>query len=95
VQALEEDAAACQRKMDSATALLHALSGEEGRWTSQSKEFDSQIMRLTGEIQLLQLPLLSRSLSTTPHRHGSTYNAAQSMLPAAGYTLVSTVRACH
>jgi dynein heavy chain len=35
--------------MDSATALLHALAGEESRWTAQSKEFDSQIQRLTGD----------------------------------------------
>jgi dynein heavy chain len=35
--------------MDSATALLHALAGEELRWTAQSKEFDSQIQRLTGD----------------------------------------------
>jgi dynein heavy chain len=44
--------------MDSATALLHALSGEEGRWTGQSKEFDSQIMRLTGGRLLLPSPLV-------------------------------------
>ncbi|KIZ06070.1 Dynein gamma chain, flagellar outer arm [Monoraphidium neglectum] len=48
-QALEDAAAATQRKMDSATALLHALAGEESRWTAQSKEFDSQIQRLTGD----------------------------------------------
>lgn len=29
-QLLEDDAAACQKKMDSAAALLHALAGEAG-----------------------------------------------------------------
>jgi dynein heavy chain len=97
-QVLEEDAAACQKKMDGAAALLHALAGvlalrgrgvgahrlagrpvvvrvaarcrgrprctfdatprhtttpartgEESRWTAQSKEFDAQIQRLTGD----------------------------------------------
>lgn len=48
-RALEDDAAATQRKMDSAAALLHALAGEEARWTAQSKEFDAQIQRLTGD----------------------------------------------
>jgi dynein heavy chain len=51
-QALEDDATATQKKMDSATALIHALAGEEQRWTNQSKEFDSQIQRLTGAAQL-------------------------------------------
>ena len=48
-QALEDDATATQRKMDSANALLSALAGEEGRWTQQSKEFDDTIQKLTGE----------------------------------------------
>eukprot|EP00878_Enallax_costatus_P011217 GHUV01011714.1.p1 GENE.GHUV01011714.1~~GHUV01011714.1.p1 ORF type:complete len:503 (+),score=217.42 GHUV01011714.1:213-1511(+) len=48
-QLLEEDAANCQKKMDSAAALLHALAGEESRWTLQSKEFSAQIQRLTGD----------------------------------------------
>ena len=47
-QALEDDATATQRKMDSANALLSALAGEEGRWTQQSKEFDDTIQKLTG-----------------------------------------------
>jgi dynein heavy chain len=34
--------------MDSATALITALAGEEIRWTEQSKQFDLQIQRLTG-----------------------------------------------
>ena len=51
-QRLEEDAAATQRKMDSATALINALAGEEIRWTEQSKQFDLQIQRLTGDCAL-------------------------------------------
>ena len=56
-QALEDDATATQRKMDSANALLSALAGEEGRWTQQSKEFNDTIQKLTGERQ----PLLQTS----------------------------------
>lgn len=56
-QALEDDATATQRKMDSANALLSALAGEEGRWTQQSKEFDDTIQKLTGERQPLMLSL--------------------------------------
>ncbi|CAL8466541.1 g6077 [Coccomyxa elongata] len=48
-QALEEDAAATKRRMDTANALLGALAGEETRWTEQSKAFDDQIQRLTGD----------------------------------------------
>ena len=48
-QRLEDDAAATQRKMDSATTLISALAGEEVRWTEQSKQFDLQIQRLTGD----------------------------------------------
>ena len=48
-QRLEDDAAATQRKMDAATELIGALAGEEVRWTEQSKQFDLQIQRLTGD----------------------------------------------
>jgi len=48
-QRLEDDAQMTQRKMDSATALINALGGEEVRWTEQSKQFDLQIQRLTGD----------------------------------------------
>ena len=51
-QRLEDDAAMTQRKMDSATALITALAGEEVRWTEQSKQFDLQIQRLTGDCAL-------------------------------------------
>lgn len=47
-QALEEDAAATQKKMDSANALIGALAGEEARWSAQSKQFDQTIQQLTG-----------------------------------------------
>lgn len=45
---LEADAAATQRRMDSANALLSALAGEEGRWTQQSSAFGNTIQCLTG-----------------------------------------------
>ena len=48
-QALEEDAAATQRRMDAANALISALGGEEVRWTAQSRLFDDVIDRLTGD----------------------------------------------
>ena len=52
MKSLEDDAAATQKKMDSANALISALAGEEVRWTAQSKEFDSSIQRLTGDCAL-------------------------------------------
>jgi len=48
--ALEADAAATQKRMDSANALLSALAGEEGRWTQQSQAFDATIQCLTGAL---------------------------------------------
>ena len=48
-QRLIDDAAATQARMDAATALITALAGEEVRWTEQSKQFDLQIQRLTGD----------------------------------------------
>jgi len=48
-QRLEDDAAATQKKMDSANALITALGGEETRWTQQSQEFANEIQRLTGD----------------------------------------------
>ena len=47
-QRLEDDAAATQKKMDGANALIGALAGEESRWTTQSKQFDQTIQALTG-----------------------------------------------
>lgn len=49
MQALEDDAAATQRKMEAANHLISALAGEEARWTEQSKMFDDTINRLIGD----------------------------------------------
>ena len=61
-QALEDDATATQRKMDSANALINALAGEESRWTQQSKEFDDTIQRLTGGVAVQQVCASCRGL---------------------------------
>ncbi|XP_045497912.1 dynein axonemal heavy chain 8 [Colias croceus] len=52
-QAVLDDAAKCQQKMDAATALINGLSGERVRWTEQSALFKSEIERLVGDIVLL------------------------------------------
>lgn len=52
-QAVLDDAAKCQQKMDAATALINGLSGERVRWTEQSALFKSEIERLIGDILLL------------------------------------------
>ena len=52
---LEADAAATQKRMDNANALLGALAGEETRWTQQSQAFDATIQRLTGACLLMPL----------------------------------------
>lgn len=51
-QALVDDAEACRRKMSNATALIEGLAGEKTRWTEASKNFDSQIKRLVGDVLL-------------------------------------------
>lgn len=51
-QALLDDADACRRKMDNATALIEGLSGEKVRWTEASKGFAAQIQRLVGDVLL-------------------------------------------
>lgn len=52
-QAVLDDAARCQEKMDAATALINGLSGERIRWTEQSALFKSEIERLVGDVLLL------------------------------------------
>jgi dynein heavy chain len=51
-QALLDDAEACRRKMQNASALIDGLSGERIRWTEASKLFESQINRLIGDVLL-------------------------------------------
>lgn len=38
--------------MSNATALIEGLAGEKTRWTEASKNFDSQIKRLVGDVLL-------------------------------------------
>jgi len=52
LQALVDDANACRRKMNMATALIDGLSGEKTRWTAASKGFEAQINRLVGDVLL-------------------------------------------
>ncbi|XP_069476735.1 dynein axonemal heavy chain 5-like [Ambystoma mexicanum] len=51
-QTLLDDAEACRRKMINATALIEGLGGEKIRWTESSKNFQSQIVRLVGDVLL-------------------------------------------
>ena len=51
-QILVDDANACRRKMDNATALIDGLSGERVRWTEASKSFEAETARLVGDVLL-------------------------------------------
>uniref|UniRef100_A0A8C3UTG6 Dynein axonemal heavy chain 5 n=1 Tax=Catharus ustulatus TaxID=91951 RepID=A0A8C3UTG6_CATUS len=51
-QALLDDAEACRRKMNNATALIEGLGGEKLRWTASSKNFQNQIINLVGNVLL-------------------------------------------
>uniref|UniRef100_A0A8C2Y898 Dynein heavy chain 5, axonemal-like n=1 Tax=Coturnix japonica TaxID=93934 RepID=A0A8C2Y898_COTJA len=51
-QALLDDAEACRRKMNNATALIEGLGGEKLRWTESSKSFQNQITHLVGNVLL-------------------------------------------
>ncbi|XP_018342058.1 PREDICTED: dynein heavy chain 8, axonemal [Trachymyrmex septentrionalis] len=48
-QKIVDQAAACQAKMDTATAMIDGLSGEKIRWTEQVTTFKSEIERLIGD----------------------------------------------
>ena len=52
-QALLDDAEACKRKMDAASALISGLGGEKIRWTNQSKEFKASIDRSVRTIDII------------------------------------------
>ncbi|XP_032818620.1 dynein axonemal heavy chain 5-like isoform X1 [Petromyzon marinus] len=51
-QILVDDAEACRRKMNNATALIDGLGGEKIRWTEASKRFQEQTTRLVGDVLL-------------------------------------------
>uniref|UniRef100_A0A8C4K5I7 Dynein heavy chain 5, axonemal-like n=1 Tax=Dromaius novaehollandiae TaxID=8790 RepID=A0A8C4K5I7_DRONO len=51
-QALLDDAEACRRKMNNATALIEGLGGEKLRWTASSKNLQNQIICLVGNVLL-------------------------------------------
>jgi dynein heavy chain len=50
MKALQDDAAAMQRQMDAANKLLSGLSGENARWTEDSKNFALRRKRLAGDV---------------------------------------------
>lgn len=50
--ALEANAMAMKRKMDAANKLLSGLSGENARWTEDSKNFAIRRVRLIGDVAL-------------------------------------------
>merc|ERR1719174_3175903 len=50
--ALEANALAMKRKMDAANKLLSGLSGENARWTEDSKNFAIRRKNLVGDIAL-------------------------------------------
>merc|ERR1719203_523304 len=50
MNALKESAAAMQRQMDAANKLLSGLSGENARWTEDSKNFALRRKRLVGDV---------------------------------------------
>merc|ERR1719181_528565 len=51
-QAIEADALATQRRMDSANKLIGALGGEYTRWKADSEAFADQIRRMAGDVAL-------------------------------------------
>ena len=51
-QALIDDANACKKKMQNASALIDGLGGEKVRWKEAEIEYTDQIRRLVGDILL-------------------------------------------
>ena len=51
-KALQDDAEACQKKMDAANRLIGGLAGERTRWEEQSASFADEIRRLAGDVAL-------------------------------------------
>ena len=49
-QAIEADALATQRRMDSANKLIGALGGEYTRWKADSEAFADEIRRMAGDV---------------------------------------------
>jgi len=49
-QAIEADAYATQRRMDSANKLIGALGGEYTRWKADSEAFADEIRRMAGDV---------------------------------------------
>ncbi|XP_018374249.1 PREDICTED: dynein heavy chain 8, axonemal [Trachymyrmex cornetzi] len=49
-QKIMDQAAVCQAKMDTATAMIEGLSEEKIRWTEQVTTFKSEIERLVGDV---------------------------------------------
>ncbi|EFN74803.1 Dynein heavy chain 8, axonemal [Camponotus floridanus] len=52
-QKIIEQAAVCQAKIDTATAMIEGLSGERIRWTEQVAVFKSETERLVGDVLVL------------------------------------------
>ncbi|XP_046493196.1 dynein axonemal heavy chain 8 [Neodiprion pinetum] len=52
-QKVVDQAAACQAKMDTATAMIDGLSGERIRWTDQLATFKSERERIVGDVLVL------------------------------------------
>merc|ERR1719446_1944817 len=49
-QALQDDADACNKKMEAANRLIGGLAGERKRWEEQSESFADEIRRLAGDV---------------------------------------------
>lgn len=52
---ITDDAEACKRRMNAASALIGGLGGEKERWTEQSKMFQAQLTKYTHNILLTVL----------------------------------------